>query len=289
MQTFLGDQTPRAFLEDRGDLCARSAPLRPARRPRSAVRATFPAAAAGLGGAAGGAGPAAGKAGARAHRRAAAPNGSAGSIAAALDPEPRSLHRCCCGLGPRPIPAAIAPGQLTLHAGQGGATRRPGSPTPAPGPRAQPGPPSLPGRWRRPARALRAPRSPPAPRRAPARPGATFLKGQVAGIRSTCAPRLGLLACPRLFRGERGLQSLHPPTALPAGQRRIASFNAPGILLPFNAFGLNRSSRQARRHVVAATVGKVGRGVSLPWRPTPPGAPRRARLAAAGKRRLPSP
>lgn len=123
---------------------------------------------------------------------------------AAPNPQCRSLRRSGRP-GPPPSTAALARGPLTLHVGRGYAARRPRA-TPHPPAALRPAPPRGPGRWRRPARALAAPRSPPAPPRAPDRAGATFLKGQVAGIRIYLGPRFGLPSgCPS-FRGETRLQ-----------------------------------------------------------------------------------
>lgn len=140
MQAFSGDQTNSSpTSKASGETFVRA---RPRRRPRSAP--PFPRRA--RGGAAGGAGRAAGKAGARAHRRAAAPNGSAALRWPRGTP---SIAASTTAAGP----AALAPGRLTLHAGQGGAARRPETPRARPlRPAHSPLPtPSGPSRWRLPA------------------------------------------------------------------------------------------------------------------------------------------
>lgn len=160
MQAFSGDQTNSSpTSKASGETFVRA---RPRRRPRSAPPLPRRA----RGGAAGGAGRAAGKAGARAHRRAAAPNGSAALRWPRGTP---TIAASTTAAGP----AALAPGRLTLHAGQGGAARRPETPRTRPTPPSQP--PAVPagGGTRRERSRLRG--LPPATRRVYAR-GRNFLK-----------------------------------------------------------------------------------------------------------------
>lgn len=210
-QTFSGDHTDSSPLRGAAGTFVRARAAR--RRPRSAP--PFPRRAPG------GAGQQATRAGRRGRRERGRTGGTrppTARRARLAAPDPERLGRRA-----QPRARARAPGGLTLHAGSGGggsAARRPGPP-PSAGPPCSARPPleaSAGGGAQRERSRPRSPRPPAA--RQPA--GATFLKGQVAGIGVYLGPPTspgGLKARPGLG-GKGSLPPSSPPThrLLPPGK-----------------------------------------------------------------------